>query len=521
MSIRAYRLLRNNKEEGPFTAEEIIQKNLKPYDLIWVDGRSAAWRYPGEMAEFKTRVPLPDEENNQQSNKPENSSTISASVHAAIAVNNTIVEPQINQPKPRYKVSAAWSKVQTITTRVHKDAMVAETQKSAVQKNVDALQPLALQSRSLSWEEAWLDWEKEKTEAPLHDITKIKPAAAAKPATINDNHDQPALETKYAEPLDSIKDKYIDNILKQKRSQKSLSFGHASQFVIPALALVIIFSVGFWLFHDKGETTAALNTITATKEVPEDNNIPEQVQVTEPKIDNTSKNIADINSSSNTVTATEESLQVATAEPAADQAEERKRDYKPVIKHTTIKKTDNLNVQSKTASAQIVSPIQTKPEKKVQQPDAVTNNTNKATDPSSVGGDLNADAGRPVRRRTDATAVNEQPLNNNETIISKKAEPKSSIDYVNAPEYIQMKDGTANLKIENVSNVDLDLVVVDVQYYDASNRFRKGETLYLHNLKAGKNIMVKTPKDTNALYATTKVSLVSSDADKVYIVGDK
>jgi hypothetical protein len=66
MSIRAYRLLRNNKEEGPFTAEEIIQRKLKPYDLIWVDGRSAAWRYPGEMAEFKTRVPLPGEENNIQ-----------------------------------------------------------------------------------------------------------------------------------------------------------------------------------------------------------------------------------------------------------------------------------------------------------------------------------------------------------------------------------------------------------------------------------------------------------------------
>ena len=84
-----------------------------------------------------------------------------------------------------------------------------------------------------------------------------------------------------------------------------------------------------------------------------------------------------------------------------------------------------------------------------------------------------------------------------------------------------MSNGSANIKIENISDVDLDLVVIDVQYYDASSRFRKGETLYLHNLKAGKNILVKTPKDINSQYATSKVSLVSSDAGKVYVIGEK
>ena len=83
-----------------------------------------------------------------------------------------------------------------------------------------------------------------------------------------------------------------------------------------------------------------------------------------------------------------------------------------------------------------------------------------------------------------------------------------------------MNNGNGSLKVQNLSDVNLDLVVVDVQYFDASSRFRKGETLYLHNLKAGKNITIKTPKDTSAFYAIAKVSLVSADADNISVIGD-
>src|SRR5690349_3275647 len=51
-----YLLLRDNKESGPHTLEEMIAKQLKQHDLIWVEGRSAAWRYPEELEEFKKHV---------------------------------------------------------------------------------------------------------------------------------------------------------------------------------------------------------------------------------------------------------------------------------------------------------------------------------------------------------------------------------------------------------------------------------------------------------------------------------
>src|SRR3954462_9664586 len=60
--MKQYRLLRNNKESGPYSAEELIKSGFKPYDLIWADGKSAAWRYPGEMEEFKMHAPAVEEQ---------------------------------------------------------------------------------------------------------------------------------------------------------------------------------------------------------------------------------------------------------------------------------------------------------------------------------------------------------------------------------------------------------------------------------------------------------------------------
>jgi hypothetical protein len=55
--MSTYLLLRNNKESGPYTIEELKQLSLKSYDLVWVEGKSAAWRYPGEIPEFSSFAP--------------------------------------------------------------------------------------------------------------------------------------------------------------------------------------------------------------------------------------------------------------------------------------------------------------------------------------------------------------------------------------------------------------------------------------------------------------------------------
>jgi len=55
--MASYLLLRDNKQNGPFSFEELKAKGLKAYDLVWVEGKSAAWRYPGEIEELKPFSP--------------------------------------------------------------------------------------------------------------------------------------------------------------------------------------------------------------------------------------------------------------------------------------------------------------------------------------------------------------------------------------------------------------------------------------------------------------------------------
>lgn len=46
---RVYLHLRNNRQSGPFTIGELLQQQLQPSDMIWVEGKSTAWTYLSEL----------------------------------------------------------------------------------------------------------------------------------------------------------------------------------------------------------------------------------------------------------------------------------------------------------------------------------------------------------------------------------------------------------------------------------------------------------------------------------------
>ncbi len=57
-----YLLLRNNKQSGPYSLEELKSMGLKAYDLVWLEGKSAAWRYPCEIEDLKSFAPQVEEQ---------------------------------------------------------------------------------------------------------------------------------------------------------------------------------------------------------------------------------------------------------------------------------------------------------------------------------------------------------------------------------------------------------------------------------------------------------------------------
>lgn len=60
--MNKYLLLRDNKQSGPYTVPELVDKGIKAYDLVWLEGKSAAWRYPSEIEELKAYAPVIEEQ---------------------------------------------------------------------------------------------------------------------------------------------------------------------------------------------------------------------------------------------------------------------------------------------------------------------------------------------------------------------------------------------------------------------------------------------------------------------------
>lgn len=56
---KVYLLLRNNKQTGPHSLDELLHLGLKPFDLIWVEGKSFGWSYPSEVDSLKSFVAQP------------------------------------------------------------------------------------------------------------------------------------------------------------------------------------------------------------------------------------------------------------------------------------------------------------------------------------------------------------------------------------------------------------------------------------------------------------------------------
>ncbi len=57
---KVYLLLRNNQQTGPHSFEELLKLQLKPVDLIWVEGKSLGWRHPTEIETLQPFFATPE-----------------------------------------------------------------------------------------------------------------------------------------------------------------------------------------------------------------------------------------------------------------------------------------------------------------------------------------------------------------------------------------------------------------------------------------------------------------------------
>ncbi|HWB26391.1 MAG TPA: hypothetical protein VG738_12980 [Chitinophagaceae bacterium] len=513
-----YLLLRNNKETGPFSFDELVKQGLKQYDLIWVEGKSAAWRYPCEITELKQFAPEVTEQPFDRFFKKQdkNGTVVNNNTGAAIQE-----PPVIARPKPRIRIKAEWNKIDTpqVAAVIAKEP-VAE-QKPRVQQPAKNETP--------SWKSSWLDWSEEQT--------AVK-AASKKTAMVNMQNTQPqaeepVLETKFSQSLNEIKEKYAATILKAKT--KAGEWQRFKPVAIIVMLSIPVMCFGVWLGHkwtakdEAGQVVYAKTTppatpqvnsqTTANDDVKDNNAVPEAPQ----KAANDGKEMIPFSDDGNKNAAAASSEKAQVKKPVVQNDYQHK---KLPVQQAYASVRNNTVIAKKQTSTQPTAAANTgEPQRKY----AFTepSGTNPGARTKTINPVVLSNPGNNADNSNDKKRNTEQPVARKNTeeanpVFRHTGNEAKIEDFVNVDADQPYTQNVQNLKlnVQNVADIPLDLVVIDVEYFDAADRFKNGQTIHIKNIPAGEAINVKVPDNLAATKIKYKVSLVSAEQKGVYLIGE-
>ncbi len=227
--MTSYLLLRNNKESGPFSFEELVNQGLKAYDLVWIKDKSAAWRYPGEIAELKEYAPPVEEQPFDRFYKKQSDEK----KEEVIAVKKEEVRKE--EPAPIQKEQPAYTPKKNVFV----------TLPGQKQQPVRQEPPVSEPSYK-------------KYQPPVGE--EIDPVPVAKTITITEN--PVAAEIKYSQPLDEIKEMYVKTL--QERKQRIANKALLLRFLKNAAVILAIVAagivIGMMIKSGPGKKEIASNT---------------------------------------------------------------------------------------------------------------------------------------------------------------------------------------------------------------------------------------------------------------------
>ncbi len=452
-----YLLLRNNKESGPYSLEDLTDLGLKAYDLVWVQGKSAAWRYPSEIEELKPFAPSVEEQPFDRFYKKTTSDTEIRKPEvkrqeipvAEVKYEQPVVESPYEQPitEPQYEKYIPKKSV----------AITLPGQKStAIQPTVKTVQ------------------------APVKE--QIPEPIPAQP-TISISENPAAAQIKYSQPLDEIKEMYVKTLYdrKQKIARKTFWLQSAKKAAV-VLALVAAGVIaGFIMRPGKGNQNNQAATI-AQVEKP----VQPVTSKTEPSV-----SLPDTTTLSNNLVSSNNSQPIE-SDPAP------------------------LHHQPTGGYVNKMPELREKPNSKPPSGLTVHNNRKEADQPASAENKLNASAFAPEsvetnpstgeRSRKVRSASSEMIYNQNDKGNTGAPEKKTSVPNdiaglvtVKSNEYKRVAFGgirDLQLTVVNDSKFILDNVTVELQYIKPNELPLKTENIQFTSIAPNATSTVRVP-DTN------------------------
>ena len=245
-----YLLLRSNKQSGPYSLQQLVSSGLKPYDLVWVEGKSAAWRYPSEVDGLKTYAPATEEQpydrfykktEEKPVSKPQPQQETPKQQQQEIYVlqqetpkqqqeetyvlqQETYVAPKEETYVPSKKEEVYVLPEENKTLTISRKVFVAMPENHVPKKQsqpVVAKTPPTVEEKPVVVEEKKVESKPLETEhwsLPKEPVLpKQEPIIKAYPVTLKE---EPTLNEKYSESLDDIKKRYTETYLSRKKRSK-------------------------------------------------------------------------------------------------------------------------------------------------------------------------------------------------------------------------------------------------------------------------------------------------------------
>jgi hypothetical protein len=481
-----YLLLRSNKESGPFALQELISLGLKPYDLVWVEGKSAAWRYPGEIAELKPYALVVEEQPYDRFYKKGN--------RTVDVYEDDIPEKNIK----KLDVNATEALVNYIRTPQTAGKQVPDANS---RKRVFVTLPAGLQL--------------EGTTKPIMEVMvapPVKTAVAANKIPIlptpeathlkNTVSESVVLEEKYSMPLDDIKQLYIDNMLKQK-TKKGVRFNLGSNLVmlVGVSAFFAVVIVAGTLISERNDKISAL-VPPAVEQNALIQQVADETDAGNPAPEKeTSKKDAIIQLTKKNVPHRQDDRLIASqSEPTKSAVKNNKSAQKPIensnvpVVISIASHNEAATVSGNAATAAL--PTLTNAEKTELEPAKTTsNNPTKETV---------VQASYPATPDPEKTSTKKK---------IKKLVVVDKIDYKTG-----LLGGVKNVSVSlsNHSNFKMDLVIVDVDYLKANDNTIKTERLYFKNLLPDAAVTLAAPAGQGSKI-DCRITLISSkELDYLY-----
>jgi len=233
-----YLLLRSNKQSGPYSLQQLVSLGLKPYDLVWLEGKSAAWRYPSELEGLKAYAPTTEEQPYDRFyKKPEEKPQEKQ-------ISKPVQPQQEKYVLPKEEAYCLPPDNKTVTTS--KKVFVAMPE-NHVPKSPS--QPIYAKTPPIVEEKPVFMEEKKAESKPVYvrqePIAK-EPVLPKQEPIINTTrvptNEEPTLNEKYSESLDDIKRRYTETYLSRKKKSRWTST-HTSVLQVVGGAVIFCFLV--------------------------------------------------------------------------------------------------------------------------------------------------------------------------------------------------------------------------------------------------------------------------------------